>query len=505
MPPLAFFVLPLNLLFLTYVLSKARLVEFNVALARFLLYSVALLVVAALTFLFVGGLTLVAPGFMGQGQVLFTVCLVMTIALVLVITLPRFFPVAERIVQERISGGRLVYQDMLANLVKELSRASSIDQMLETVATTIHSNMQVTRVLIFLQDPLTDEFRLQSQSGLNPEALSDGMTLTARSPSVRWLREHKDALVQDEVARTQPPSVWGELAKEFNHFGVTLYVPMLLDERLVGVIAFGEKQNREMFYASDLRLLGTLATEVALGVRYRRLEEQAVHQNKLISLGTIAAGIAHEIRNPLASIRTFAQLLPTNSDDPEFKNSFGKMVIQDADRITRVIQSMLSFARPGTVNVADHGASEIVDEALTLIQSRLKGKNIAVTKLSHERPILRVDKQQIIQVLLNLLNNAIDALPTEGQICITTGVHHVEGTKGQSGQRFGVIEIADNGPGIPVAVRSRLFDPFFTTKKDGTGLGLSISQKIVRDHNGLVTVSSIEGRGTSFQVHLPLA
>jgi two-component system nitrogen regulation sensor histidine kinase GlnL len=430
---------------------------------------------------------------------------VITIALVLTATLPQFLPRAERLMQERLLGGRLLYHDVLGGLVKELSRASSLDQMLETVATTIHSNMQLRRVLIFLQDPLTDEFRLQAQSGLDTQSLSDGMTLTNHNPSVRWLREHKDALVQDEVARMLSPSAWKELANEFSHFGVSLYVPMLLEERLVGVIALGEKLNREMFYASDLHLLTTLATEVALGVRYRRMEEQAVHQNKLISLGTIAAGIAHEIRNPLASIRTFAQLLPTNSDDPDFKNSFGKRVIQDVDRITKVIQSMLSFARPGTVNFADHAASELVEEALTLVQSRLKNKNITVTRLFHELPVLRVDKQQIIQVLLNLLNNAVDALPPEGQIRITTGVHRVEGTKGQSGPRFGVIEVADNGPGIPVAARSRLFDPFFTTKKEGTGLGLSISQKIIRDHNGLITVSSIEGRGTSFQVHLPIA
>jgi len=504
-PPVGFFALPFNFAFMAMVTSRARLVDFNVVIARVLMHTITLLVVVALSLLFIGGLTLVTPGFMDQSQMTFVVFVVMTIALVLTATLPRFLPRAERMMQERLLGGRLGYQDVLAGLVKELSRASTLDQMLETVATTIHSNMQVRRVLIFLQNPLTGEFRLQAQSGLNPESLTDGMTLTNRSPSVRWLREHKDSLVQDEVARVLPPAVWGGLAKEFDHFGVSLYVPMLLDERLVGVIALGQKLNREMFYVSDLRLLSTLATEVALGVRYRRMEEQVVRNNKLVGLGTIAAGLAHEIRNPLASIRTFAQLLPTKTDDPEFKGEFSKMVVQDVDRISKVIQSMLSFARPGTVNFANHSATDLIEEALMLVQPRLKNKSITVTRLFHEQPLLRVDKPQIIQVLLNVLNNAIDALGSEGEIRITTGVHRVEEAKGQSGQRFGVIEVSDNGPGIPVAVRSRLFDPFFTTKKDGTGLGLSISQRIIRDHNGLITVSSIEGRGTAFQVHLPLA
>ena len=118
--------------------------------------------------------------------------------------------------------------------------------------------------------------------------------------------------------------------------------------------------------------------------------------------------------------------------------------------------------------------------------------------------MLCVDKPQIIQVLLNILNNAIDALPENGTIRIVTGTHTTDEQNNLPGTQFGVIEIADNGPGISTAVRARLFDPFFTTKHEGTGLGLSISQKIARDHNGYITVSSTEGMGAAFQVHLPL-
>jgi len=251
-------------------------------------------------------------------------------------------------------------------------------------------------------------------------------------------------------------------------------------------------------------LLANLADEVALAVKYRHIEEQAIHHNKLIMLGTLSAGIAHEVRNPLSSIRTFAQLLPTKINDPDFTNEFSKIVVQDVDRITRVIQSMLSFARPGTVNIGNYSASELIDEALILTQSRLRSKKIQVAKLSPDPLTLCVDKQQILQVLLNIINNAIDALPDGGEIRFTTGTHQTEGKSELPNQRFGVIEISDSGPGIPTAVRGRLFDPFFTTKHDGTGLGLSISQKIIRDHNGYITVSSVEGLGAAFQVHLPL-
>src|SRR5205823_10102602 len=111
---------------------------------------------------------------------------------------------------------------------------------------------------------------------------------------------------------------------------------------------------------------------------------------------------------------------------------------------------------------------------------------------------VKADKQQMLQVLVNLLSNAADAVNGNGEIRVATGVSQFES------KTFAVIEVSDSGPGISTAIRSRLFDPFFTTKKEGTGLGLSISQKIVRDHGGAITVSSVEGKGTSFQVNLPM-
>ena len=240
-------------------------------------------------------------------------------------------------------------------------------------------------------------------------------------------------------------------------------------------------------------------------MKYRRIEDEVFRKNRLVELGTIAAGVAHEIRNPLASIKTFAQLMPERMDDPEFKNEFSKLVLKDVDRITKVIESMLAFARPAQVSIADHASNDLMEEAILLVQPRLKAKRIELSREYHGNPIVKVDKHQIMQVLVNLLSNAADALQEQGKIRVATGISQRNITAGGNGnQSYAVIEVADNGPGIPAAVRNRLFDPFFTTKKEGTGLGLSISQKIVRDHGGAITVSSVEGKGTSFQVNLPM-
>jgi two-component system sensor histidine kinase HydH len=504
-PPFGFFILPFNFAFLAYVMATARLADYNVVIARFLLHAVTVLIVALVTLLLVGAVILVAPELVTHQQVLLTVAMVTVMGIALSTLLPRFLPRAERLMQERLFGSRYGYQDVLAGLVRELPRLPTIDQVLGMVASQVHSQMGVTRVLILMEDMVSGEYRLQAQSGLADPGGAGLAGLGAESFIVRWLRRHRDALVREELQRRLPEEEFREAAAEMGRLGVSVCMPMFADDRLTGFFGLGPKANHEMFFVSDLNLLATIASEAALAVQYRRMEEEVFRKNRLVELGTIAAGVAHEIRNPLASIRTFAQLLPTQVDDPEFKNEFSKLVLKDVDRITKVVESMLAFARPAQVAIGEHPADGLVEEAVLLVQSRLKSKRIELTVQQHARPVLQVDRNQILQVLVNLLNNAVDALSELGRIRIAVGIQRMPRAEG-NGQRqdFAVIEVADNGPGIPAAARTRLFDPFFTTKKEGTGLGLSISQKIVRDHGGSITVSSIEGQGTTFRINLPL-
>ncbi len=505
LPPAGLFVLPVNMAFLAYVMAKARLADYNVVIARVLLHSLTLLVILVASLVFIAGMTVVAPNFMNLQQILFMLVQVVVIGLALAITLPRWLPRAERMMQERLFGGRYGYQDALSGLVRELSTLPTIEQVLGTVVTTLHSQMQVSRVLVLMLDPLSGDYKLQAESGLGPTDDADGLILKEDAAIVKWLAANNDALVRDEMARRETTVRQERLEVELNQLKVAVCMPMILDDRLVGLIGLGEKLSREMFFVGDLRLLGTLATEVALAVKYRRMEDEVSRKNRLIELGTIAAGVAHEIRNPLASIKTFAQLMPEHMDDPEFKNEFSKLVLKDVDRITKVIESMLAFARPAQVNIKEQPANDLIEEAILLVQPRLKGKRIELSREFHGNPIVNVDKHQILQVLVNLLSNAADASHDQGKIRVVTGVNQRDiNGEGNRNQRFTVIEVADNGSGIPAAVRNRLFDPFFTTKKEGTGLGLSISQKIVRDHGGAITVSSVEGKGTSFQVNLPM-
>ncbi|MDH4186312.1 MAG: ATP-binding protein [Nitrospira sp.] len=227
--------------------------------------------------------------------------------------------------------------------------------------------------------------------------------------------------------------------------------------------------------------------------------------DRLKSLETIAGGFAHEIRNPLTSIKTFIQLAPERKDDPEFIREFSKIVLDDVYRIERLIQEILDYARYMEPKLTDEDFNDIVASCLYFIDVKADSRGIKIEKiLSPELPRVMLDRQQIKQVLLNLLLNAIDAMGERG------GRLRVQTRKltKPNGQVWAHVEIEDTGEGIQEANLEHIFDPFFTTKHEsgeheGTGLGLTIVHQIIQEHHGEIRVTSLIGVGTTFFVSLP--
>jgi signal transduction histidine kinase len=227
--------------------------------------------------------------------------------------------------------------------------------------------------------------------------------------------------------------------------------------------------------------------------------------DRLKSLETIAGGFAHEIRNPLTSIKTFIQLAPERKDDADFIKDFSKVVMDDVYRIERLIQEILDYARYMEPKLTDEDLNEVVSSCLYFVNVKADQLGIKIEKeLAPDLPRVMLDRQQIKQVLLNLLMNAMDAMGEGG------GQLHVRTHKlmKPGGKIWAQIEIEDNGHGIPESTLEHIFDPFFTTKHEsgeheGTGLGLTIVHQIIQEHQGEVQVKSAVGVGTTFFVNLP--
>ena len=220
----------------------------------------------------------------------------------------------------------------------------------------------------------------------------------------------------------------------------------------------------------------------------------------MASLGTLTAGLAHEIRNPLVAIKTFTQLLPERLDDEEFRNQFLTIASGEVDRISMLINELLDFARPSDPRLKPEDINSILDGMILLVSTESKKKYVQVQKnYTPDLPLVSVDREQIKQVFLNVLLNAIDATPENGEIVVKTRSFVKPG-----GDPYIQVEFTDTACGIPSANLEDIFNPFFTTKTKGSGLGLSISNQIVQDHKGYVHVESELDKGSSFFINLPL-
>jgi len=280
--------------------------------------------------------------------------------------------------------------------------------------------------------------------------------------------------------------------------------------RLIGFINLGSKVPEKMYFQEDLDLLYPLANQVAIAIENSNLYEnlkksQTIMRraDRLASLGTLIASLAHEIRNPLVSIKTFTQLLPERIEDEEFRNYFLKVASGEIDRLTGLINELLGFARPSEPRLEGEDVNSLIDKMEILVATEARKKNVTLNKnYARDLPQIKADAEQLKQVLLNILLNAIQATKGEGKIWVET--RQVQVPVEDKLEPFTQIEVRDTGVGIPKENLERIFDPFFSTRPEGSGLGLAISHQIIHDHGGFISVESEVGKGTSFKIHLPL-
>lgn len=226
----------------------------------------------------------------------------------------------------------------------------------------------------------------------------------------------------------------------------------------------------------------------------KSLEEKVERSERLASLGRMAAGIAHEIRNPLSSIKGFAQYFHKKFDSKSVDSNYASVMIKEVNRLNRVIQDLLNFAKPQELDLQPHDLGHIIHHSLKLIESDATEKGIQIrTEFDDKLPQTMVDRDMMTQALLNLFLNAVEAMQKGGLLSVRVTEH----------DRTVQITITDIGSGIAPENIPRLFDPFFTSKKNGTGLGLAIVHRIIENHHGEIEVESEPGKGTRVKLVLP--
>ncbi|MBI5749867.1 MAG: PAS domain S-box protein [Nitrospinae bacterium] len=269
---------------------------------------------------------------------------------------------------------------------------------------------------------------------------------------------------------------------------VSVYNSKILDINVVSV-KLDERNHGSMMIFRDI------TDRHKLEESQKKLEKQMFQAEKLSSLAVLSAGLSHEIGNPLAAIKVVVQAMESELNLSGNQKRFSERIITEVNRLNSFLRTFSDFARPTEKHVTTIDPVKILKEVLFWINKKASNQGISIDYRDNGAiPMIKADPQQIHQVLINLILNAMDATPNGGKINILT----------ESDGADIKIKVADTGKGIPAEIIERMFDPFFTTKPTGTGLGLSIAHKIVHDHGGEINVLSEEGKGTTFEVILPV-
>ncbi|MEW6297709.1 MAG: ATP-binding protein [Thermodesulfobacteriota bacterium] len=371
-------------------------------------------------------------------------------------------------------------------------------KIVEDLRQVLTDTLQTEFVSVYLQQPRAEAY-VDSQD--------DEATFSPQDPFVQAVSRQPEAVVREEVMLREEDPHAAVLATTLARRRGEVCVPLRVQNRLLGFILLGRKRNRDAFSAEDLRLLSTLGTEVAVALENARLYEELrasqvllARSDRLAAIGTLAAGIAHEIRNPLVAVQTFVQLLPEQLDDAEFRSTFLQLANSELERISTLINDLMTFARPTPATVSEARLNDIVTQVARLFegQARKRGVTLQIS-LAPNMPPLLLDPDQMKQVFMNLVLNALQATEAGGTVTLSTAVRH-----DPNGPDSCEIEVYDTGAGIPAAQQEQIFDPFFTTKETGTGLGLFIVHQIISEHGGSIEVDSTVGQGTRFRIRLPL-
>ncbi|NQT30639.1 MAG: hypothetical protein HQ596_08710 [Candidatus Saganbacteria bacterium] len=232
-----------------------------------------------------------------------------------------------------------------------------------------------------------------------------------------------------------------------------------------------------------------------LSVENQKLFRSLLQADKLAALGTISAGMAHEIKNPLASLKGMTQILDENLDDPNFIKRYQEIVGRQIERINNIVEKLLKYGTPKGLALSEIDIKETMLEELGLLENQLRKRNIKVDLKIASLPKVEADKEQLASVFMNLFLNALQAMPLGGILSIRGGLSAVDAI---------YLEVADTGAGISADKLDKIFDPFFSTKEGGVGMGLAVVYRIIKEHKGDIQVESLKDKGTKFSIWFPI-
>lgn len=400
-------------------------------------------------------------------------------------------------------------QPNLVQLLSEFNRSLTLivdkSLLIGNIVAKVKQICPVESVYIFLLDENTGKFKLQNEAKNKP------VTLTNRSRLISWLSVNEKHLIisrHPDIVSYFPP----EEQEIIRQLGAELIFPLKIMNQINGTIFLGKKTDGAPFTEQELNLLSILINQATFAIEHASLYEQQTERlkkmyrtDRLATLGELAAGAAHEIRNPLTAIRSTIQYLSKDFSADPVKSEMVTELISEVERINKIVQGLLSFARPSDLNTSDINIEQLINQTLLLVTNTLRKQNVEVEfEYFTDNTTIQGDAEQLKQVFLNIILNAIEAMgknPPERSRTLIISIE--KGTPINTHSRYLIISFEDSGKGIEQKNIENVFNPFFTTKEEGTGLGLAICYGIINRHEGEIEVKSVPDKGTCINIKLP--
>lgn len=427
----------------------------------------------------------------------------------------------ENRLAELVFRDRFEFTKHAEALGKSLANVIDIGAMTDVIMSRLESSRQVTHASIYMRDEegLVLE-RLGFLGTAPPESID---AIQARPFLARLLNQKLITLdqLEGELAQLEETDDLEEQARREGVSGLLAVMAELEAQivvgfesggQLLGLIALKNERLRDAWSAEEVRAIVALSTQATVIIENSRLFDRIRERDRLAAIGQMAAGLAHEIRNPLGAIKGAAQLL--GEVDPDQRPTFLAIIHEEVSRLDGVVSQFLTYARPLKSRRELVGVNHVIERTMTLLMADPHASTVEFTP-GPNVPQVKSDPELIRQVALNLSRNAIEAMAPQGggRVSITTAATWRSAAEREHAQSriaghvepgpYVRIRFEDEGPGIPPEVMERLFIPFYTTKNNGTGLGLAICQRIVESLGGFIEVTSRPGRGAVMSVFLP--
>jgi two-component system NtrC family sensor kinase len=460
------------------------------------------------------------------------------LSLVLALVIVLLFNPLRRQVQGLIDRlffrGRYDYRQLLREISGRMASLLSLSQIRELLIVAITDALQVEKViLVMVEGDGMRRYDNGTADGAGVEVLQGEI-----APLIGYLEREKTPLGRsDAERRAMGVEEREKVARIFDRLGIVLCIPLPSPDGLAGLIAIGQKRSGELFVEEDIELLTTIANQTAMAIRnaksYEALEalnrdleqrvakrtaalrealaqkertqEQLISSESLAAIGQLVAGTAHELNNPIAGAMSLVEnsVETIEGENAHLENREEilddlRFSIGELRRAGTIIRSLLDLSRQTQTYVEPVDLNRAIDDALRILYNQYKKQSVDIEKDYGDVPAVEGNFANLGQVLLNIIKNALQALPDgNGQVFLTT--------RYQTGTDTVAFECRDTGAGIPASSLKDIFKPFFTTKSvgRGTGLGLYISHEIIRRHDGQIRVASEEGRGTVVTVEIP--